>query len=67
MSKFSTHNFINDASKRNYMYKKKKLAKKKHRKNKERLKALKVVSLSKAKPKKKIVPPSIHMYVSGDL
>ena len=31
------------------MYKKKKLAKKKHRKNQERLKALKVVSLSKAK------------------
>ena len=37
------------------MYKKKKLAQKKHRKNKVRLKALKVASLLKAKPKKKII------------
>ena len=43
------------------MYKKKKLAKKKHRKNQERLKALKVVSLSKAKPKKKIVSAPVEV------
>ena len=43
------------------MYKKKKLAKKKHRKNQERLKALKVVSLSKAKPKKKIVSVPVEV------
>jgi hypothetical protein len=43
------------------MYKKKKLAQKKHRKNKVRLKALKVVSLSKAKPKKKIVSAPIEV------
>ena len=43
------------------MYKKKKLAKKKHRKNQERLKALKVLSLSKAKPKKKIVSAPIEV------
>ena len=43
------------------MYKKKKLAKKKHRKNQERLKALKVVSLSKAKPKKKIVSAPVKV------
>jgi hypothetical protein len=43
------------------MYKKKKLAQKKHHKNKVRLKALKVVSLSKAKPKKKIVSAPIEV------
>ena len=43
------------------MYKKKKLAQKKHRKNKVRLKALKVASLSKAKPKKKIVSAPIEV------
>ena len=43
------------------MYKKKKLAKKKHRKNQERLKALKVVSFLKAKPKKKIVSAPIEV------
>ena len=43
------------------MYKKKKLAQKKHRKNKVRLKALKVVSLSKAKPKKKIVSAPVEV------
>ena len=43
------------------MYKKKKLAKKKHRKNQERLKALKVVSLSKAKPKKKIFSAPVEV------
>jgi hypothetical protein len=43
------------------MYKKKKLAQKKHRKNKVRLKALKVASLSKSKPKKKIVSSPIKV------
>ena len=46
------------------MYKKKKLAKKKHRKNQERLKALKIVSLSKAKPKKKIVSAPVEVEIS---
>ena len=43
------------------MYKKKKLAKKKHRKNQQRLKALKVASLSKARPKKKIVSAPVEI------
>ena len=43
------------------MYKKKKLAQKKHRKNKVRLKALKVASLLKAKPKKKIVSAPVEV------
>ena len=43
------------------MYKKKKLAQKKHRKNKVRLKALKVASLSKSKPKKKIVSAPVEV------
>jgi len=43
------------------MYKKKKLAQKKHRKNKARIKALKAASLSKAKPKKKIVSAPIEV------
>ena len=43
------------------MYKKKKLANKKHRKNKLRLKALKVDSLSKVKPKKKIVSTPVEV------
>jgi hypothetical protein len=53
--------FVIDASKRNSMYKKKKLAQKKHRKNKVRLKALNVASLLKAKPKKKIVSAPIEV------
>ena len=43
------------------MYKKKKLAQKKHRKNKVRLKALNGASLLKAKPKKKIVSAPIEV------
>jgi hypothetical protein len=43
------------------MYKKKKLAQKKHRKNQARIKALKAASLSKAKPKKKIISAPIEV------
>ena len=43
------------------MYKKKKLAKKKHRKNQNRIKALKTAEIAKAKPKKKIA--SAHVKV----
>ena len=49
------------------MYKKKKLAQKKHRKNKVRLKALKVASLSKAKPKKKIVSTPVEVAKKTEL
>ena len=49
------------------MYKKKKLAQKKHRKNKVRLKALKVASLSKAKPKKKIDSTPIEVAKKPEL
>ena len=44
------------------MYKKKKLAKKKHRKNKIRLKAIKLDYLSKVKPKKKIYKKNKNVY-----
>jgi|TARA_B110000467_G_scaffold147940_1_gene153412 hypothetical protein len=49
------------------MYKKKKLAQKKHRKNKVRLKALKVASLSKSKPKKKIVSTPLEVAKKAEL
>ena len=43
------------------MYKKKKLAKKKHRKNQNRIKALRTAEIAKAKPKKKIASAPVKV------